>query len=233
MYTFADDTTVVGSGSGLCNNKSAYRNEVLSLVDSCCLYNLELNVSKTKELVVDLALPPLTINGLEVESVDRDDNSICIIKKAHQRLIFLFGVSRGDAAVVQSCDRKWSHLFYVCVVWQLHSSADEAAGQNCSLCLKNHQLQTHPHLWHLRDPHSAQRSKNTTRLHAPCKPPLTNSPQEQDSGPSKRRHPISSTALQNHPIRKWLPNFASALYESKTLINSVFKNTWHFILILH
>lgn len=30
-----------------CNNKSAYRNEVLSLVNWCCLYNLELNVSKT------------------------------------------------------------------------------------------------------------------------------------------------------------------------------------------
>lgn len=104
---------------------------------------------------------------------------------------------RGDAAVLQSCDRKCSHLFYICVGRQLHRSAEEAAGQSFVLRLKNHQLQIHPHLRHLRNPHSAQRSKNTT---GPCQPPLkTPSPQEKDSGPSKLRLPVSSTVLTAEP----------------------------------
>lgn len=151
MFKFINTTTVVVLIS--CNNKSAYKNLFLSLVNWCCLYNLEQNVSKTKELVVGFrtdgkAPPPLTISGLETERVDSleilgatipsslkwGENSFCIIKKAHQRLFLLrqlkkFGASReGHAAVLQSCDRKSSHLSYICVVQKLLISAEEAAG---------------------------------------------------------------------------------------------------------
>ena len=51
MLTFADDTTLIGLISG--DDDSAYRNEVLSLTECCSHHNLELNIAKTKELVVD------------------------------------------------------------------------------------------------------------------------------------------------------------------------------------
>ena len=51
MLTSADDTTLIGLMSG--DEDSVYRNEVLSLTECCSHHNLELNIAKTKELVVD------------------------------------------------------------------------------------------------------------------------------------------------------------------------------------
>lgn len=51
MFKFADDTTVVGLISG--DDDVAYTKEVLSLTEWCSNHSLELNFSKTKELVVD------------------------------------------------------------------------------------------------------------------------------------------------------------------------------------
>jgi hypothetical protein len=51
IIKFADDTTVVGLIIG--NNETAYREEVRELAVWCQDNNLSLNVSKTKELIVD------------------------------------------------------------------------------------------------------------------------------------------------------------------------------------
>ena len=51
IIKFSDDTTVEGLISD--NNEYAYRDEVGKLVDWCQVNNFELNVSKTKEIIVD------------------------------------------------------------------------------------------------------------------------------------------------------------------------------------
>ncbi|XP_071944816.1 uncharacterized protein [Antedon mediterranea] len=71
---FADDTTIVG----LINDdsdESNYRNQVKRVVDWCNENNLFLNVSKTKEMVVDFRKSlnvkyPIFINGISVEFVE-------------------------------------------------------------------------------------------------------------------------------------------------------------------
>lgn len=140
---------------------SAWRNEVPSLVDPCHLHNLNLNISKTKELVGDFysnrgALLSLTITGVKLERVDSfkflgamisstlkwDDNLVCIIKKIPPEAIFLVPTQktwsfwRGVAAFPQSCHTKCAYLSYICVVWQFCSSAEAATGKNSMYCLK-------------------------------------------------------------------------------------------------
>ena len=106
IIKFSDDTTVEGLISD--NNECAYRDVVGKLVDWCQVNNLELNVSKTKEIIVDFrkktsTITPLSINGEVVEQV----NSFKFLgttiskdltwkahidlatKKARQRLFFL------------------------------------------------------------------------------------------------------------------------------------------------
>uniref|UniRef100_A0AAZ1X6I0 Reverse transcriptase domain-containing protein n=1 Tax=Oreochromis aureus TaxID=47969 RepID=A0AAZ1X6I0_OREAU len=66
VIKFADDTTVVGLISG--GDETAYRAEVQRLSDWCVDNNLDLNTTKTKELVVDFRrrkseLQPVSING--------------------------------------------------------------------------------------------------------------------------------------------------------------------------
>ena len=74
VVKFADDTAVVGLISG--GDEFAYREEVATLEKWCAENNLSLNVSKTKEIVVDYRrkieeeLQPVTINGSVVERVD-------------------------------------------------------------------------------------------------------------------------------------------------------------------
>ena len=67
IIKFADDTTVVGLITD--NNETACREEVKDLSVWCQDNNLSLNVSKTKELIVDYRKrwtnrPPLTSTGL-------------------------------------------------------------------------------------------------------------------------------------------------------------------------
>ena len=140
---------------------------------------------KLKELVVDFqrdgeALLPLIINGLQLERVDSltflgttissslkwDDKSICIIKKAHQRLIFtasaqkVWSVQRGDAAVIP-------HLFNRCGMVTLPLSRGSSWTELFALPQKSAAA----------NPHSAQRSKNTAGLwDVSGKPPIKNSP---------------------------------------------------------
>ena len=106
MIKFSDDTTL----EGLIHNsdESVYRGEVERLAGWFSENDLELNVSKTKEMVFDFRkkktpLVPLTIAGEVVEEVRSfkflgttissdlkwDENFSSAIKKAHQRLFFL------------------------------------------------------------------------------------------------------------------------------------------------
>ena len=106
LVKFADDTTNTGCISN--NDESNYRSEVDSIVNWSQDNNLILNVSKTKEMIIDFRrnktpMIPLEINGSTVEQVSSfkflgthisDDlkwtvNSAEILKKAKQRLYFL------------------------------------------------------------------------------------------------------------------------------------------------
>jgi gmma-aminobutyric acid receptor subunit gamma/cGMP-dependent protein kinase 2 len=67
MVKYADDTTVCGL---IKNDETSYRNEVQSIVNWCTENDLELNVNKTQEFVIDFrknpaAIAPLVINGSE------------------------------------------------------------------------------------------------------------------------------------------------------------------------
>ncbi|KAK1804850.1 hypothetical protein P4O66_003552 [Electrophorus voltai] len=107
IVKFADDTVVVGLISD--NNERAYLVEIKHLENWCQENNLLLNISKTKELIVDFSkkqerhYQPVRINGTTVERVDsfrylgvhisqdlswsRNTNSLA--KKARQRLYHL------------------------------------------------------------------------------------------------------------------------------------------------
>ncbi|KAL1006621.1 hypothetical protein UPYG_G00074580, partial [Umbra pygmaea] len=73
IIKFADNTTILGLISN--NDETAYREEVNALVTWCQSNNLSLNVSKTKEMIVDFrkrqreGLAPIHIDGAEVERV--------------------------------------------------------------------------------------------------------------------------------------------------------------------
>lgn len=71
IVKFADDTTVVSLITN--NDETAYREEVHTLMQWCVENHLSLNISKTKDLVVDFRREkreqtPITINGTPVES---------------------------------------------------------------------------------------------------------------------------------------------------------------------
>eukprot|EP00061_Rhincodon_typus_P013340 g39656.t1 len=73
IYKFADDTTVVGQISN--NNESEYKKKIEGLVRWCNENNLSLNVSKTKDLIINFRKKggehvPIYISGAEDESVE-------------------------------------------------------------------------------------------------------------------------------------------------------------------
>ena len=72
ILKFADDTTVQGLITN--SDESEYRDQVTKLINWCGENNLELNVNKTKEMIVDFRrkkspLSPLWIDGKTVEIV--------------------------------------------------------------------------------------------------------------------------------------------------------------------
>ena len=106
MIKFSDDTTLECLIHS--SDESAYQGEVARLAGWCSENDLELNVSKMKEMVFDFRkkktpIVPLTIAGKVIEEVKpfkflgttissdlkRDENFSSTIKKAHQRLFFL------------------------------------------------------------------------------------------------------------------------------------------------
>ncbi|KAI5626366.1 gastrula zinc finger protein XlCGF28.1-like [Silurus asotus] len=107
IIKFAEDTFVVNLISN--NDETAYLQGIKNLERWCQENNLLLNISKTKELIVDFSTEqersyqPLNINGTPVERVDRfryigvhitqDLSWSCrintLVKKARQRLYHL------------------------------------------------------------------------------------------------------------------------------------------------
>ena len=72
LIKFADDTTVEGLITN--SDESEYREEVDRLVSWCDRNNLELNTSKTKEMIIDFRkkktpVNPLYINGSLIEQL--------------------------------------------------------------------------------------------------------------------------------------------------------------------
>ncbi len=73
LLKFSDDTTLIGLIQD--GDESAYRQEVKELAVWCSLNNLELNMLKTVEMIVDFrrnppTLPPLTIMNSTVTAVE-------------------------------------------------------------------------------------------------------------------------------------------------------------------
>ena len=106
VFKFADDTTVTGLISD--NDETNYRREIDGITDWCDRNNLFLNVSKTKEMIVDFRrnkyeMVPIIINDIIVEQIDvfkflgifiTNDlswhfNCVELLKKSRQRLHFL------------------------------------------------------------------------------------------------------------------------------------------------
>ena len=102
---FSDDTSLTGL---ITTSENSYRCAVEKLVGWCNDNHLLLNVSKTKEIVVDFRRDPptprpLVINGEEVEIVgeykylgsvidcklDWSPNALALLKKGNQRLYFM------------------------------------------------------------------------------------------------------------------------------------------------
>ncbi len=152
IIKFADDTTVVGLITN--DDESAYREEVHTLTNWCHNNNLSLNISKTKELVVDFRRrtsvhPPITIDRTPVERVSSfkflgvhitedltwTTHTQSVVRKAHQRLFFLrrlkkFGLSS-----------KILRQFYSCTVESILTGCITAWYGNCTT-LNRKALQT-------------------------------------------------------------------------------------------
>ena len=151
MVKFADDTTLEGLITN--DDETSYRDEVLKLVSWCEENNLELNVSKTKEMILDFRKTkpdtiPLLIKDKQVEIVSEfkflglvisndlkwEKNTVKIVKKAQQRLFFLrrlkkFGVKTEILinfyrAIIESV------LTFAMPVWYGSISKAESASLN-------------------------------------------------------------------------------------------------------
>ncbi|KAK3557058.1 hypothetical protein QTP70_024468, partial [Hemibagrus guttatus] len=113
LLKFADNTTVIGLIQD--GDESAYRQEIEQLAAWCGLNNLELNMLKTVEMIVEFrrntpALPPLTIMNSTAPAVESyrflgttisqdlnwDTHIDSIIKTAQQRLYFLRQLRKFD-----------------------------------------------------------------------------------------------------------------------------------------
>ena len=128
IVKFADDTAVVGLISG--NDERAYLGEVEILTQWCRENSLSLNVSKTKEMVVDFrrtgerSYSPLSINGAPVERVTNfkylgvtisedltwTTHIDTVVKKARQRLFFLRRLRKFRL------NRRILRNFYTCTI---------------------------------------------------------------------------------------------------------------------
>ncbi|KAI3372690.1 hypothetical protein L3Q82_023150, partial [Scortum barcoo] len=73
LQKFSDDTAIVGCVSE--GNDCEYRKVIMDFVDWCELNHLQVNASKTKEMVIDFSrkpssdIAPVNIQGLDIERV--------------------------------------------------------------------------------------------------------------------------------------------------------------------
>ena len=106
ILKFADDTTVIGLITN--SDESEYRDQVNKLISWCNDNNLELNVNKTKEMIVDVRRKkssppsPVVVDGRTVESFQHfkflgstipsnlkwELNVVNIVRKAQQQQLY-------------------------------------------------------------------------------------------------------------------------------------------------
>uniref|UniRef100_A0A669B6E2 Reverse transcriptase domain-containing protein n=1 Tax=Oreochromis niloticus TaxID=8128 RepID=A0A669B6E2_ORENI len=144
IIKFADDTTIIGLITD--NDETAYREEVMALYEWCLENNLTLNISKTREMIVDYRKrpvrehQPIHINGVKVERVSSfkflgvnitEDFSWTLhtdtaIRKARQRLYFLRRLRRFgmNASIISN--------FYRCAIESLLTSCITVWYGSCS-----------------------------------------------------------------------------------------------------
>ena len=108
IFKYADDTVSVGMLNDTSSSLNMYTSEVNSFVNWCNLNHLNLNVKKTKEMIVDFRkkkteIHPIIINNENVEIVTKykylgciiddklnwSENASNVYKKANQRLYFV------------------------------------------------------------------------------------------------------------------------------------------------
>ncbi|KAI3363529.1 hypothetical protein L3Q82_012135 [Scortum barcoo] len=118
IIKFADNTTVIGLITGV-DDETAYREEVRALTSWCQDNNLHLNVSKTKELIVDFRRrqreehAPLSINGTTVERVkqlqpDSGSSSSCRLRRLNMDSRILFSFYRCTIErILTGCITAW------------------------------------------------------------------------------------------------------------------------------
>uniref|UniRef100_A0A669ERB8 Reverse transcriptase domain-containing protein n=1 Tax=Oreochromis niloticus TaxID=8128 RepID=A0A669ERB8_ORENI len=144
IIKFADDTTIIGLITG--NDETAYREEVMALYEWCLENNLTLNISKTREMIVDYRKrpvrehQPIHINGVKVGRVSSfkflgvniaEDFSWTLhtdtaFGKARQRLYFLRRLRKfGMNANITS-------NFYRCAIESLLTSCITVWYGSCS-----------------------------------------------------------------------------------------------------
>ena len=146
LFKYADDTALVS----LCvNDDSNFTNEVNRFITWCDQHYLQLNVKKTKEMVVDFSTSPrfqpsLHIKGEVVESVTEykylgtiidnkfrfNQNVDALYKKLNSRMYFIRKLSKIRI------DRTIMDLFYSAVMESVMSFSISCWFGNCSLEVK-------------------------------------------------------------------------------------------------
>ncbi|KAK3544419.1 hypothetical protein QTP86_011157 [Hemibagrus guttatus] len=147
IIKFADDTTVIGLIS---DDETAYRVEVQHLVEWCADNNLLLNISKTKELMIDFRREkgrthnPININGMAVERVSSftflgthisedlswTTNTSSLVKKAHQRLFYLNTLKKNRLSSTILVN------FYRCAIESILTNCIKVWYGNCSVAAR-------------------------------------------------------------------------------------------------
>ena len=158
ILKFAYDTTVIGLITN--SDESEYRDQVNKLISWCNDNNLELNVHKTKEIIVDFRRKkssppsPLVIDGRTVEIVQNfkflgstissnlkwELNVVNIVKKAQQRLYFLrrlrsFGLT---TQVMLNFYRAVIESVLIYMVRVDYTEGNAQIKQSCENCFPNH-----------------------------------------------------------------------------------------------
>ena len=195
VFKFSDDTTIEGLITN--TDETVYSSEVDQLVDWCGDNNLELNVSKTKEMVIDFRrkktpTTPLLIKGQTVEMVDSfqflgttisknlkwEDNNI-----NRQE-------SPTTSVLLSPTEEVWSQqedplsgsywecadILDHCLVWQCQCSWQKTTWWHCQGCIKPHGLWTAITGVCLHHTYPAQSKMHHLRSTSSCSSPSPMSP---------------------------------------------------------
>ncbi|KAI3376361.1 hypothetical protein L3Q82_016849, partial [Scortum barcoo] len=137
LQKFSDDTAIVGCVSE--GNDCEYRKVIMDFVDWCELNHLQVNASKTKEMVIDFSrkpssdIAPVNIQGLDIERWSAGEGGCSERdKKRLNRLIKrassvcgcpLDSIHRGDGGEEgsgQNCPPSWTTPPTLCIrLWLL------------------------------------------------------------------------------------------------------------------